>query len=230
MPAPLPTNPARVLRLGASAVARLQAISFFLLVFFLSALALRLVWNYLRREFPQLPRLSYRRAVAGVFLWGLLFVIVLTMISGARELMTPGAWRKQGATYKLVENATPTTPESDLAVRRQHLERLRTALWQFAATHGGRFPGQGDLTAIPAELWNVPGGGGLRYAYVAGRSAGYVPEVLAFEPELDPDRRFVLRANGDIVELTSAELRALNLPAGLLKAVEPAGTVSGNRP
>jgi len=51
-----------------------------------------------------LPRLSFGRALAGVILWGLLFFIVLTMISGARELMTPGAWKKDGATYKLADD------------------------------------------------------------------------------------------------------------------------------
>ena len=212
MPAPLPVDPERVSRLGDSPLARLQAISFFLLVFLLSALALRAIWNYLRRDFPTLPRLSYGRAVAGVFLVGLLFVIVLTMISGARELMTPGAWRKQGATYKLAENPGPTDPgQSELAARRQHLERLRTALWQFAATHGGRFPAPAETNVLPSDLWQVPSAGGLRYLYVAGRSAGYGPDVLAYEPELDPEVRLVLRVNGDIVEMRSAEVRALNL-------------------
>jgi hypothetical protein len=36
-----------------------------------------------------------------VTLWGLLFLLILTMISGARELMTPGAWEKHGSTYEL---------------------------------------------------------------------------------------------------------------------------------
>jgi hypothetical protein len=36
-----------------------------------------------------------------VTLWGLLFLLILTMISGARELMTPGAWEKHGSTYRL---------------------------------------------------------------------------------------------------------------------------------
>jgi hypothetical protein len=54
------------------------------------------LWNSLQRDFPRLPRLSFSRALAGVVLWGLLFIIVLTMISGARELMTPGAWQRQG--------------------------------------------------------------------------------------------------------------------------------------
>lgn len=213
MPSPLPFNPERVTQLGDAPLARLQAISFFLLVFFLSALALRLIWNYLQRDFPSLPRLSYGRAVAGVFLLGLLFVVVLTMISGARELMTPGAWRKQGATYKLAEPTAPNSPgESELSTRRRHLEQLRTALWQFAATHNGRFPAGDELNAVATELWEVPQGGGLRYLYVAGRSAGYGPDVLAYEPELDPERRLVLRVNGDIVEMRSSEVSALKPP------------------
>lgn len=223
MPAPLPTNTERVLRLGDSPVARLQAISFFLLVFLLSAAALRAIWNYLQRDFPSLPRLSYGRALAGVFLWGLLFVIVLTMISGARELMTPGAWRKQGATYKLDENPTPRPQESDLTTRRQHLEKLRTALWQFAATHNGRFPNRDEMTAIPAPLWEVPNAGGLRYLYIEGKSAGYLPDVLAYEPEVDADRRLVLRVNGDIVEMRSSELRSLNEPAKAPVGAPPPG-------
>jgi hypothetical protein len=224
MPAPLPVNPDRVMRLGDTPQARLQAISFFLLVFLLSAAALRAIWNYLQRDFTILPRLSYGRALAGVFLWGLLFVIVLTMISGARELMTPGAWRKQGATYKLSENQTPPTQkESEVTARHLHLERLRTALWQFAATHEGRFPGPDEITAIPGELWEVPNGGGLRYLYVASRKAGYVADVLAYEPELDPDRRLVLRVNGDIVEMRSADVRLLNF-------ADPVGKKSEKKP
>ena len=208
MPAPLPVEPERITRLGDSPIARLQTISFFLLAFFLSAFAVRVVWNYLQRDFPILPRLSYGRAVVGVLLVGLLFVVVLTMISGARELMTPGAWRKQGATYKLAENSPPVAQgESELAIRRLHLERLRTALWQYAATHGGRFPNSDALNAISSELWEVPTAGGLRYQYVTGRSAGHTADVLAYEPELDPERRLVLRANGDILEMRSVEVR-----------------------
>jgi len=86
------------------AEARLSTISFFLMLFLLCACLVRLLWNHLAKDFPKLPRLTYRRAVSVVLLWGLLFLIVLTMISGARELMTPGAWEKQGAVYKLRES------------------------------------------------------------------------------------------------------------------------------
>jgi hypothetical protein len=108
MPSALPQDFATVLRLSGSAEARLQAISFFLLGIGLSALAVMLLWNYLRRDFSRLPRLTYFKALAIVVAWGLVFVIVLTMISGARELMTPGAWRKQGLTYT-IDDAQPSS-------------------------------------------------------------------------------------------------------------------------
>src|SRR5262245_25189734 len=79
---------------------RMQAISFFIVCFLLSVWVVQGVWNSLRGDFPRLPRLSYRRSLGLVGLWGLLFLLVLTMISGARELMTPGAWRKEGYTHK----------------------------------------------------------------------------------------------------------------------------------
>jgi hypothetical protein len=68
-----------------------------------AALVVQLAWNFARRDFDRLPRLSYPRALSVVVLWGLLFIVVLTMISGARELMTPGAWQKKGWTYELAE-------------------------------------------------------------------------------------------------------------------------------
>jgi hypothetical protein len=80
---------------------RLDAISFFLVVIFVSAWGVKLIWNALAKDFPKLPRMTYWRALGAIVLWGFVFVIILTMISGARELMTPGAWEKHGATYKL---------------------------------------------------------------------------------------------------------------------------------
>src|SRR5262249_53506513 len=148
---------------------RLQAISFFLLGLLGCAFAVKLLWNYLQRDFPRLPRLTFLKALGVVVLWGLAFVIVLVMISGARELMTPGAWQKHGFTYKPAADAPPA--RAPATTRRQHFEQLRTVLLQFAATHGGRFPSQDELSAIPDELWEVPDAGGLRYRYVPGLSA-----------------------------------------------------------
>lgn len=80
---------------------RIEAISFFLVILLTSAGLIRWLWNGLRRGAGRVPHLSYGKALGLVVLWGLLFSVVLAMISGARELMTPGAWERQGATYKL---------------------------------------------------------------------------------------------------------------------------------
>jgi hypothetical protein len=85
------------------AKARVDSISFFLVLLLGLAFLVKVLWNYLAKDFTKLPRMTYPRALAAVTLWGLVFLLVLTMISGARELMTPGAWEKQGATYKLKE-------------------------------------------------------------------------------------------------------------------------------
>jgi hypothetical protein len=87
------------------AQARFEAISFFLALLLVVSLGVKVLWNYLGRDFPKLPRMTYLRALAGVTLWSLLFLLILTMISGARELMTPGAWEKQGSTYRLKDDA-----------------------------------------------------------------------------------------------------------------------------
>ena len=81
---------------------RIEAISFFLMVLLASAKLIQWLWNGLRANPSRVPRLTYPKSVGLVALWGLLFVVVLTMISGARELMTPGAWKQEGATYRLV--------------------------------------------------------------------------------------------------------------------------------
>jgi hypothetical protein len=83
---------------------RLQSLSFFLMVLLVSAAVIRLIWNSLRKDFVRLPHLTYFKSLGLVLLWGLLFVLVLAMISGARELLTPGAWQKNGATYRLKED------------------------------------------------------------------------------------------------------------------------------
>jgi len=111
MPSPLPIEVPRVFQLSTPALERFQTISFFLLVFALCSAIVMFLWNYLQRDFPRLPRLTFGRAAAGVFLWGLLFVIVLTMISGARELMTPRAWEQRGYTYQIAEPLSPAVNE-----------------------------------------------------------------------------------------------------------------------
>lgn len=85
--------------------ARFDSISFFLVLLLLLAWLVKGLWNYLAKDFQRLPKMSYGKALAAVTLWGLVFLLVLSMISGARELMTPGAWEKTGLTYKLKDGA-----------------------------------------------------------------------------------------------------------------------------
>ena len=54
-----------------------------------------------------MPRISYGKSLALVVIWGLLFLVVLTMIAAAREMMTPGTWQKQGLLYKLPASQAP---------------------------------------------------------------------------------------------------------------------------
>lgn len=217
MPSPLPTNwtnastprwAARYEAGGSPDTAfRWQAISFFVAILLGSTLLVRWSWNALRRDLAWLPRLTFGRAFSLVVLWGLLFVLVLTMISGARELMTPGAWRKQGWTYKLADADAGVTPTAgDREARRGGLEQLRTALWQYAATHEGRFPARDDPT-IASTLWAVPEAAGFTFLYVPDRRAENRGRLLVFEPEIEGSERQVLLTNGMLgtMETTAIE-------------------------
>jgi hypothetical protein len=214
MPSPLPTDEdlTRVLRLTDTAGQRLQVISFFLFGLLLCAAAVQLLWNVVRRGVPRLPRLTFGRALAGVVLWGLLFVIVLTMISGARELMTPGAWKKQGWTYALAAD-DPRDPDP-ATLRRRQLERLGIALLHFAATHDGRFPTDAERAAIPADAWDVPESPGLKFVYVPGRRADQPTALLAYDTMPAPDGRLILKADGSVAPVPADEFERLRTAGG----------------
>lgn len=195
--------------LSDAASLRLQSISFFLLVFLIAALLIRWIWNSLRSDFPRLPHLSYPKAIGLMTLWGLLFLVVLTMISGARELMTPGAWKKDGLTYTLdvPPKAVPPAEPTESA-RRDKLHLLFAALAGYAAKHEGRFPPANDPT-IPGDRWQTPHASGIHYLYRADCKPGEVNALLACEPAVFEDGRFVLFAGGDIKRMTSDEVVAL---------------------
>jgi hypothetical protein len=217
MPAPLPTEYEQVFRLTDAGHERLQAISFFVVGVLAAAGVVQFLWNSLRKDLARLPRLSYPKALCGVILWGLLSVVVLTMISGARELMTPGAWQKQGFTYRLAEGSTespveaPASGSADDASaddRRRNLEELRTALWQFAALHEGRFPERRGVPGADPAVWSDPRTG-QPYLYSTGLSADTTKRLLACEPESGRADRWVLLTNGDLALVSSAEVDAL---------------------
>jgi hypothetical protein len=194
------------LRLNDVARMRFETISFFLVGLLLSALVIKLLWNRLAHDFTLLPRLSYLSALAVVVLWGLLFTLVLTMISGARELMTPGAWEKQGFTYRLAE-PPKAEPETNLdRVRQEKLAALRSALWLYADAHGGRFPSDIESSGLPKQVWETPDASGMQYVYVGGQVAGRGAKPLAYEPELYGPRRLALLTSGDVRFMDSDEI------------------------
>jgi hypothetical protein len=193
---------------------RLETISFFLMLFLGSSALIMFLWNRLRRDFPSMPRLGYGPALGLVGLWGLLFLLVLTMISGARELLTPGAWKKDGLTYKLAtsEQPPPAPPTIDAMDRWSKLDALRLALWQYAETHDHQFPPSATGPEPAADLWLLPGVTGARYLYRPGLKPNEGRRLLAFEPEVFEGKRWVLFSSGELRRLTSDEIAASDTP------------------
>jgi hypothetical protein len=198
----------------ALARARVQNISFFLFLFLLCSFGVQWIWNGLRRDFPRLPRLSYRTALGVVTLWGLLFLIVLTMISGARELMTPGAWKKTGFTYRLAEEPPQSSAQTLDRQRRAKLTALREALWNYAYKHGGHFPPNDQAPEIPAQAWELPDAARMRYFYVPGRVVDRGSLPLAYEPGLFGRERLVLLTDGSMTLMSEDAIRLALDPRG----------------
>jgi hypothetical protein len=197
---------------------RVDAISFFVLVILLSALCVKWLWNGLCRDFPKWPRITYRRSLALCLVWGLFFTVVLTMISGARELMTPGAWKRSGTTYQLTDakDAAPTLETR----RRSQLGQLRDALWKYAQAHEGQLPASpGDIADV--HVWELPEGMGMRYLYCAGEHTGEPLKIVAFEPGLYEGDRLVLTTDGEISPMS---YQALKLALGETRPSPPAQT------
>ncbi len=195
---------------------RLSTISFFVFVILLSAVGIRWIWNGLRKDFPSLPKLSYRGSLAIVVLWGMVFVVVLTMISGARELMTPGAWEKNGLTYRLSEpvaddESDSGTNRSEISVSNNDRIAGLRVLWRslkaFADAHGGQFPSTAEFLELDSTLLELPGQPGVHYIYrppVSGETD--TAEPLALEPQVYDGPQFALYPDA-IVTVFSAEGR-----------------------
>lgn len=188
---------------------RLETLSFFAALFFASSWVIQKIWNGLSRDFPRLPRLGYWRAVGLVAIWGLLFLVVLTMISGARELFTPGAWEKVGFTYKLADSQADDVKENTPSARREKLERLRSALWAYASAHSGKLPASSSDPDIAPEFWQTPDPSGVQYGYVGDLTVHVGSRPLAFEPSVVSGDLWVLFANGEIRTVPSVELDRL---------------------
>jgi hypothetical protein len=120
------------------------------------------------------------------------------MISGARELMTPGAWEKQGLTYRLSGTPAASSVDAVERQRRAKLEHLRDELWSYAQAHDGYFPTSDHVPETPSELWLASDSPRLRYLYVAGQRADRGAIPLVYEPGSYGDRRLVLLTNGTL--------------------------------
>lgn len=184
------------------AAARLDALSFFLVTYLVISWVVKLIWNQLAKSFTALPKLKYREALGVVFVTGLLFYVVLTMISGARELLTPGAWEKQGSGYRLRDGEAATLTKEE---RREALLALKEGIWAYAKNSGGKAPTGPFGGEVAAELWNY-GDGGL-YALVPGVKPGGGRSIMVYEPSTAGGRRFVLLADGTIEDRAEGDLK-----------------------
>lgn len=180
---------------------RLEEISFFIALLIVCSFAFQLLWNFAFKGFSAIPRLKFRQALCLALLFGLAMLLILTMISGIREVLTPGAWRKQGTSYRLND------PSQEPA-RRRSLEQLRSALFDYARMHEGKFPPHDFVPDIPEKLWESPDQLGSHYIYCGGLTTTDPKAILAVEPPNFGDQRFVLLTSGDIQMLSDADLRS----------------------
>ena len=180
---------------------RLEEISFFIVLLIVCSLAFQLLWNFAFKGFSAIPRLKFRQALCLALLFGLVMLLILTMISGIREVLTPGAWRKQGTSYRLND------PSQEPA-RRRSLEQLRSALFEYARMHEGKFPPHDFVPDISEKLWESPDQLGSHFIYSGGLTTNDTRVLLAAEPPNFGDQRFVLLTSGDVQLLSGADIRS----------------------
>jgi len=182
---------------------RLEELSFFVAGFLGLTAFVRWLWNGLQRDWPGWPKLSYRSALSLMLLWGLLLVVVLSLVSGARELMTPAAWEANGVTFRLRRAIPAAVVDTEYGPRLKRLEDLRFVLWKFAAEHDGRFPTSEEYRQLDPEVWMFDAPAGLSYRYTPGLSIRDAGQILVYEPDVSGDGQLVVRADGSIGKLTS---------------------------
>lgn len=178
---------------------RLEEISFFIVLLLFCSFLFQLLWNYAVKGFSFLPQLKFLQSLCLSVVFGLLTLLILTMISGVREVLTPGAWRHQGTSYRLND------PSQEPA-RRHSLEQLRSALLDYARQHEGRFPASDFQPEISEKLWESPDQAGTHYIYSGGLTTNDVDSILAAEPLNFGDQRFVLLVSGKLRQLSTEEI------------------------
>ncbi len=189
------------------ASARLDAISLFLVAFAVSAWILLKAWNRLARDFLWMPRLRYSGALAALVVSGLFVFAAMSLIAGARELMTPGAWVRTGSTHRIAYPERDPKPWLESG-RRLALEQLRDQLWAYAATHDGNLPSTRSDGSISDSAWTGVHPAGESLAYVPGRNPGSGSSIVVYEPDNYGAVRFALQEDGAVVKLSPADLKA----------------------
>jgi len=179
---------------------RFEEISFFLVLLLMCALALKFLWNHAAKGFSFLPQIKYRHALCLSLILGVAMLLVLAMISGIREVLTPGAWRRQGSTYRLNDPAQEP-------IRRRSLEQLGAALQDYARSHNGSFPPHDYVPEIASKLWESPDQQGSHYVYFPGRVTSEPTALLASEPLSFGEYRFTLTVGGVIEKLDNEEIK-----------------------
>ncbi|MGJ8696733.1 MAG: hypothetical protein ACSHYF_10470 [Verrucomicrobiaceae bacterium] len=167
------------------AEARMEVISFFIVGYLVLTFVVKFLWNRLAKGIPAIPVINFRKALCLMLVSGLFMYVILTMISGARELMTPGAWEKQGITYKLSNSEE---------ARRANLGELKRLLWEYAANHDGNYPADRLDPAINRDAWRLPDRSGYCIFYPPGTGG----EILVSEPMTAGKKRYVILKNGEI--------------------------------
>lgn len=180
---------------------RFEELSFFIVLFLACAVFLKLLWNHAIKGFPTIPRLKFRHSFSLALLLALAMLLILTMISGIREVLTAEAWRRQGSSYRL--NAAEQEP-----VRRRNLEQLRAALFDYARYHEGKFPPHDYVPEIADKLWQAPDQLGSHYVYSGGLTTNNTRALLAFEPPNFGEQRLALKVSGEIAFLSRSEIEA----------------------
>ncbi len=188
------------------AEARLDAISLFLVAFALAAWILLKAWNRLARDFSWMPCLRYRGALAALVVSGLFVYTAMSLIAGARELMTPGAWVRTGSTHRIAYPERDPKPWLESG-RRLALEHLRGLLWTHATAHEGTLPGNRSDGTIPESAWSGVHPASEPLAYVPGRRPGGGSAIVVYEPDAYGPVRFALQEDGVVVKLSPADLR-----------------------
>jgi hypothetical protein len=175
---------------------RLEQISFFLFLLLFCTVMFRFLWNHAVKGFDFLPKIKFVQALCLALLFGFLMLLILAMISGIREVLTPEAWRRQGNSCRLND-------PSQESARRRSLEQLRSALFEYARSNQGRFPPHDFVPEIPDKLWESPDQLGTHYIYFGGLTTNQVQAMLAAEPPNFGDRRFALLVSGEIQQVSS---------------------------